>query len=190
MGTKDLNTRKVKYLTVRNNLLKFQSLATSWENFKFWKKMKMKIWKKWMYTFSLFKWFFAPILLKWRKNHKSPHPPDFPIFNLNYRYWWQASRRRSCWNSSSTSADRSSFVQRRCCRTGGAPSRDDGKRHHQSHDRLTGRDRPPSVQGIQPRPANGTCIISHVYSIANLFSTTQKSIDAEMTNGTPFPFVI
>jgi hypothetical protein len=33
-------------------------------------------------------------------------------------------------------------------------------------------------------------IISHVYSIANLFSTTQKSIDAEMTNGTPFPFVI
>ena len=153
--------------------------------------------KKRMYTCSLFKWFFTSVLLKWWKNHESPLHlisinGHFPVLNLNYRYWWwQASRRRSCWNSSSTSADRSSFVQRRCCRTGGAPSRDDGKRHYQSHDRLTGRDRPPSVQGIQPRPANGTCIciISHV-SIANFFSTTQKSIDAEMTNGTPFPFVI
>ena len=123
-----------------------------------------------MYTCSLFKWFFTSVLLKWWKNHESPLHlisinGHFPVLNLNYRYWWwQASRRRSCWNSSSTSADRSSFVQRRCCRTGGAPSRDDGKRHYQSHDRLTGRDRPPSVQGIQPRPANGTCICTYHFS--------------------------
>lgn len=73
----------------------------------------------------------------------------------------QQASRRSRWIRSSRGVGRSVGVQRCRYRAGRAPSRNNRKRHGQSHDHLTGRDRPLTLQGLQSRPANGT----HFYFI-------------------------